>query len=112
VYRTRPWTVVLLVAMTALVAGFARLDSAHRPPPARAPAPQRPAEPPPRDAEPLYRYLDEMLEFLKETESARVTPLRLPPLDKLPPLPAELLPAEETAADLSPNPAARQRDPT
>jgi hypothetical protein len=98
VYRTRPWMVVLLVAATALVAGFARLDSAHKAP-ARAPAAQG-AEPP-GDVEPLHRYLKEMVQFLKETEAAQITPMSLPPLDQLPPLPPELFPPEDTGTELS-----------
>ena len=104
-YRTRPWMVLLLVAVTGLAVGFTRLDAVRR-----APAKAGPVAPPPaadrgdKDAETIRRCLDAVVRYLEDTEAASVPPQTLPPLQELPPLPRELLP-EETTADLSADPA-------
>jgi len=102
VYRTRPWMVVLLVAVTGLAVGFTRLDAVRRAP-AKAAQVAPPADRGDKDAETIRRCLDEVVRYLEETETASVPPLTLPPLHELPPLPHELLP-EETTADLSADP--------
>ncbi len=103
--RTRPWMVVLLVAVTGLVAGFARLDSVRRASPPRRASSTSPVDDVRKtDDETLRYYLDELRRYLAEAETVSVPPMTLPPLDQLPPLPAELLP-EETTADLSAEPS-------
>jgi hypothetical protein len=106
VYRTRPWTVVLLVTVTGLAVGFARLDgvrqAASRPSAAVAPEAADPAD---EAARQVRRYLDDLVCYLRETETVGVPHAALPPLDELPPLPSELLP-EETVADLPADAAA------
>jgi hypothetical protein len=104
VYRTRTWMVVLLLAVTGLAAGFTRLDRVRLPPKAGPAAPRPAADTHAKDAETIRRCLNDLLRYLEEAESVSVTPMTLPPLQELPPLPSELLP-EESTADLSADPA-------
>jgi hypothetical protein len=100
VYRTRPWTVVLLLTVTGLAVGFARLDAVRQaappePAPVAAPEPDRADE----AARQVRRYFEDLAQYLRETEAIAVPHVALPPLHQLPPLPSEFLP-EQAVADL------------
>jgi hypothetical protein len=100
-YRARRWTVVLLVLVTALVAGFARLDGeGARAPRAVAPVgvlPEDDEEADAAQAQHYFRLFTELVDELAHTHLGAVP--ALPPVDQLPPLPSELLPSEADGAE-------------
>jgi hypothetical protein len=96
--RARRWIIVSLVGLTGVVVGFARLDrDGDRP----AVAPAQPvvdfAE---ADAEQGERSLRDFVELLEEGARTGTSQWRgMPPLDQLPPLPSELLPAHAAESE-------------
>jgi hypothetical protein len=93
--RARPWRIGLLVALVGLVVGFTRLEGRRHSAPVAQAAPI--AATPPADEESEARLgqecLQELTAFLREMGRGWRPVPPLPPVDCLPPLPAELLPA-------------------
>jgi hypothetical protein len=95
-YRARRWTVVLVVFVTTLVAGFARFDGDGAATPSAvvslAPVDEDDEE---ADAAQALVYFRMFSDFIDEIARSDIGPVpALPPFNQLPPLPTELLPSE------------------
>jgi hypothetical protein len=92
--------VVALVVVTGLAVGFARLDRGHQAPaPAPTPVPAPPDDRAEKAAREVRRHLDDLVQYLRDTEASHVAHVPMPALHELPPLPSDCLP-EEAVADL------------
>ncbi len=101
--RAGPWKLALLLALIGVVVGFARLEGR------RQGAKVAPTAPPltqesddnEREVKQGRQCLEELTTFLREMGQGWRPVPPLPPVDRLPPLPADLLPAADRLSDPS-----------
>ncbi|MCI0460642.1 MAG: hypothetical protein L0Z62_27115 [Gemmataceae bacterium] len=100
--RARPWKIALLVALVGLGVGFTRLEGRRHSAPVTHAAPlPKPSADPESEARLGEQGLRELTTFLREMGQGWRPVQPLPPVDRLPPLPAELLPNAEGVTDPS-----------
>ncbi|MCC6419687.1 MAG: hypothetical protein IT429_15750 [Gemmataceae bacterium] len=98
-FRTGPLRIVFLAALVGTVVGFARLDGLREDAPERREGPAVAAFGEACDAEAGRQFFVDLADHLVGVERAGGHAEPMPPLDELPPLPDDLLPADAAVAE-------------